>query len=63
MLVYLMFIFIIIFLTVLFGFFYFFVFQFQKSHRVIGVSHGKKLNLNNLTVSVQREANDWLWES
>jgi len=49
MLEYLMFI-LIIFLMVLL-FVYFFVFQFQKSHKVNGVSHWKKLSPNTLTVS------------
>jgi len=45
-------------LTVLFVF----VFQFRKKHRVKGVSHGKKLSLNNLTLPQSGAQNDWFWD-
>ena len=57
MLEYFKFISLIVFLTV----FSFFVFQFQLTHKIIGVSHRKKLRLSNLIVSLSGEASDWSW--
>ena len=53
-----MFILLIIYLTMLF---FVFVFQFRKKQRVKGISHGKKLNLKNLTIPQPGEQNDWFW--
>ena len=39
----------------------FFLFQFQMDHKIISVSHGKKLKLDNLTLSLPVEDNDWFW--
>jgi len=39
----------------------FLVFQFQLTYMMTGVSHGKKLRLSNLIVSLSGHANDWLW--
>jgi len=36
--------------------FYFFVFQFHKTHKLTGVSHGKKLNAESLKVLRQGHA-------
>jgi len=38
-----------------------FVFQFQKTHRVNGVSHGKKLTLSNLFLPHLGVQNQWFW--
>jgi len=54
-----MFILLIIYLTVLF---FVFVFQFRKNHRVKGVSHGKKLSLNTLTLPQPGVQNQWFWD-
>jgi len=41
--------------------FFVFVFQFRKTHRVKGISHGKKLSLKNSTIPQTGEQNDWFW--
>jgi len=49
-----------IFLTVCCVFIFIFVLQFQKMHKMTGVSHGKKLAAESLTVS--REVKAWFWQ-
>jgi len=56
MLEYFKFILLFIFLMV-----FFFVCQFRLMHKMTGVSHGKKLRLSNLTVSLHGEENNWFW--
>jgi len=40
--------------------FLFFVFQFQKTHKLTGVLHGKKLKAESLTVPGDGKA--WFWQ-